>query len=70
MMRPSGKSFDGGRYAIALMNAEPCDTIVSSYSGGEEDLSRQLRTVASREAERRVSRVGKVMPLTWGGWVC
>lgn len=52
MMRPSGKSFVGGRYATALMNAEPWEVIEQSYLGGVSERSFHRRTVASLEADK------------------
>lgn len=50
---------------MALMKAPPCEDIIPSYVGGSLERSFHIRTVASRDAERTRSAVGKMTPRTW-----
>lgn len=70
IMRPFGKSLVGGRYVIALINAEPWEIIEQSYLRGFSGRSFHRRTVASLEADKTKFGCGKTTPRTYDFLVC
>lgn len=65
IIRPSGYSALGGRYATELMNSWPFVTMVPSNAGGFGEDFRQHRTVLSRETVIIVSGFGNTTSRTW-----
>jgi hypothetical protein len=64
MSSPSVNSEEGGMYATALTKAEPCEDMVQSYFGGLGEMSFQMRTVASLDAEATRFGLGKTTSRT------